>query len=184
MADEKNLITTMSSVEVKPQGATRLRVCHLDYHTFVIGLKDLLPEDVLWRKEHPRVPAVVCLHEDHVCTCPWNCIVKLSFRCWKLFDCFVPLQQILILYSMEEPSLKRRKFAKVDTFGNVVLDAATVPIVEVPRLWALHIERDFMDAKRVAPYRQFRVNYSGLQIVLSKMVEERLDVGFDFWNVG
>ncbi len=143
------------------QGTIRVRVVdNPKGDTLLVGVKDILPEDVLWRRDHPNVPAVVCFEEERACQCPWGCIPKLAQRCHWLFDMFPNARQLLILFKRGEKDI-RRKLPELPP-----IDARAFPSVsrsmarqDVPRILVLHVPTDF-------GIRLFRANYDGLQLVL------------------
>lgn len=146
-------------------------------HSFLIGLKDMIPEDILWRKTHPKLPSLICFDEDHSCACTWACVQKFVLRCVWLFRQFPALQQILVLFNREEKDLKRYIPTSPRTLGR---DLQEVVFDErVPRVKILHVPRDFGTAPR--PYRIFPANYNGLQIVLSSAIKKEISVPISFW---
>lgn len=150
-------------------------------HTFIFGLKNILPEDVLWRKQHPRVPSLVCFEEDHVCDCPWGCVGRMAARCMWFFMKFQELKQILVLFRREESFLKKKRYVRVDSRGNLLPDTG-VPSEEVPRVWVFHVSRDFSES--AVPYRMFRANYGGLNLVLERSKLMDVPVDGSFWGLG
>lgn len=154
-----------------------IRVQSVKGKTFIVGIRDFSPEDILWRKENPRVPALICFEEDNSCSCRWNCVHKIVMRCVWLFNAFPELEQVLILFNREEKAIKRKiptsfkslgRDLKADDFGE-----------SVPRVKVLLIPRDFGEAKE--PYRVFPVNYNGLQLVLSTSFVKEIEVPLSFW---
>jgi hypothetical protein len=139
--------------------------CHIvKKHTLLVGLKDILPEDLLWRKDNPRTPAVICLEEEHACTCPYNCMVKLAHRCHALFS-QNPLTQIFILFRREEKDLIRRKPKK-----EIIKSAGVAGVkTKVPRILAIHVPDDYQ-------LRLMRVNYDGLNLVMQGAEPIRCDL--------
>lgn len=138
-------------------------------HSFLVGAKEILPEDLLWRTDHPRTPALICLQDDKACMCTWGCVPKLAFRCFWLFGKNPKLQQLFILFSREEKPLKRV----------VQLGAGDEAVQMMPRVFVMHVPRDFDSSPY--PYRLFRANYSGLRMVLEGAAEKIIETPTDFW---
>jgi len=139
--------------------------CHIiKNHTLLVGLKDILPEDLLWRKDHPQTPAMICLEEERTCTCNYGCMIKLAQRCHALFS-QRKLTQIFILFRREEKDLVRRMPKKE------ILQSAGVKEVKttVPRIMAIHVPDDYR-------LRLLRVNYDGLNLVMQGAEPIRCDL--------
>lgn len=179
MNTEKKDVRLVTPGEVFVAQVDKISVYSVRDHTFFIGLKDILPEDIMWRKEHPRVPSLVCFEEDHACDCPWGCVAKAAARCMWFFARFKKLKQILILFKREERMLLRQQYMRVDHLGNIREDQAGVPTEKVPRIWALIVPHNFYDAS--IPYRMSRVNHNGLQLVLKHSDMLQIDVDTNFW---
>ena len=140
-------------------------------HSLFIGLKNILPEDILWRKDHPKVPAMVCLQQNNACDCPFNCMTKFAQRVRWLFDQYPEVTQIFVLLQRDEPNLLRKKPPM-----HQMLDMPHKEVLtSVPRILTIHIPRDFK-------LRMFRVNYDGLQLDLQQSTRLHISVPFDFFN--
>jgi hypothetical protein len=140
-------------------------------HTVFVGLKHMLMEDILWRKENPRIPAMICLQEDHSCSCPFNCMTRLAKRCAWIFDQYPKLQQILILFTRNEPKLIRKKPSRLNMMDLLDWDVDT----KVPRLIVLYVPRSFAIS-------MLRVNYDGVQICLKHAISKIIETPFDLWS--
>lgn len=166
-----------SSILLKPENrpsAINYRMIEKDgrRHTMLIGLKHILPEDIIWRRTNEMVPAMICLQENNSCDCPFNCMPKLAKRCGYLFDEFRHLHQIIIIFQREEKPLNRRQPKKeyLSGMGND-FEVKT----KVPRLFAVHITTDFN-------IRVMRSNFDGLQVAMKRTEESQLDVPLSFWS--
>jgi len=152
----------MPQIEVTSLGSIPAHL--VKNHTLLVGLKDILPEDILWRKDHPRVPAMICLQEERTCTCPYQCMAKLAQRCHGLFSQY-KLTQIFILFRRDEPDLVRRAPKKDVQRSAGVKNVKTV----VPRIMAIHVPDDY-------DLRLLRVNYDGLNLVMQGADPIRCDL--------
>lgn len=166
---------------VTPQGGAPRRpvinVRSLREHTFLIGLKEIIPEDILWRKEHPRVPSLICFDDERDCGCPWGCVLSFVKRCVWLFRSFPALQQVLVLFNREEKNLRRKIPTSPLTVGR---DLNPDDFGEsVPRVKVLYVPSDF--SEQIHPYRIFRANYNGLQMVLASTEAKEIVVPIGFW---
>jgi hypothetical protein len=142
-------------------------------HTMVIGLKHILPEDILWRREHNSVPAMICFQKNNSCDCPFNCIPRLASRVFFLFENFPDLVQIIVIFKRDEKPLKRRQPSKDKLIGmGEGFEVKTV----VPRVFALHIDKDFS-------LRMIRSNYDGLVVATKDAPLETMKVPPSFWTV-
>jgi len=153
-----------------------IRVQSVQNHTFLIGLKEVIPEDILWRREHPRVPSLICFEEDRSCVCPWGCVMKFVQRCVWLFRSYPSLKQVFVLFNREEKNL-RRKYHRRDRMAPDLTEDDFPDTV--PRVKLLYIPRDF--ANLVQPYRLFAANYNGLRLVLSNSEFKEVEVPLSFW---
>jgi hypothetical protein len=174
--DELLLLPGSISVPDRP---SVLNIYDVSQHTFLIGMKDILPEDLLWRRDHERIPAMVCFEEDHACDCPWQCIVKMAGRSMWLFSRFPLLRQILVLFKRSEKFIRRPKFVHLTSDGDVSNDYSDIPFEDVPRVWVLHIAHDFYNSR--VPYRLFRANHNGLQLILRQAQQRKIDIDVNFW---
>lgn len=160
-------------------GRSTVNIQVLEGHTAFFGIKDFLPEDILWRKEHPRTPSLVCLQEDNVCECPWGCVAKLAARCHWLFEKKPNLAQLFLLFNRGEAALRRRVPPK--EINNDLTESERQSFkITVPRVFALHVERDFYRAK--VPFRLFRVNYNSLEILLGQTDRRSVPTPLAFWS--
>lgn len=150
---------------------TQIELRFIKKHTVFVGLKHMLVEDVLWRRENPRTPAMICLQQDNACGCPFGCMPKLATRCRWLFDQFPDLEQILILFTRNEPKLRRKKPSRQNMMDMLDWDVDT----QVPRLLVLHVPRSFAISLR-------RVNYDGVQICLKNAVSRVVETPFKLWS--
>lgn len=126
-------------------------------HTLILGLKDILPEDILWRQKQPKTPAMICLENDQGCDCPWQCIPTLARRSYDLFVKLRHVVQIFVLFQRGEKPLVRNPPTRSVQHAAGVRDVETV----IPRYWALYITH--------APdytVRIMRVNYDSLNLLL------------------
>lgn len=151
-------------------------------HTFIVGLKEIIPEDLLWRVDHPRVPALVCMQDDHVCECPWGCVHLLGSRLAWLFDHYPDVEQILVLFKRDEKELWRKMSLDV-SYSKVEEEAGLrSPKVIVPRYWVLWVPMGFQNM--ITPYRLFRGNYDGLCHILRGTRPLRVPTPISFWMGG
>ena len=157
-----------------------INVYNIRDHTFLIGLKDFVPEDIWWRKDHPRVPSLICFQEDHACECPHGCIPKMAGRCVWLFKRFNKLKQVLVLFKREEGRFRRPKYVPSSLDGNIDYDRLNVPKEDVPRIWVLRVPSNFYELP--VPYKMFRANFNGLQVVLNRSKETVVNVDYNFWS--
>ena len=148
-------------------------------HTMLIGANELLPEDALWRKDNPKVPAMICMEVDNVCHCPWGCIPKLVMRCVSIFGSMPNLEQIFILFKREENDLVRYGTNPELVKG---MDPVSLKKVKksVPRVRAIWIPRDF--GSQPVPYRVMPANYDGLRLSMEQAVKKRAEVPMAFWE--
>ena len=151
----------------------------LDGHSAFFGLREFFPEDILWRRENPRTPAMICLQDDLSCTCPWGCVVKLAVRCSWLFEKLTSIQQVFLLFNRGEKPLKRRVPPEEVNNDLTKKERESFKTV-VPRMFALHVERNFHLA--TPPFRLFRVNYNSLELLLGKSVTRSIETPLAFWT--
>jgi len=149
-------------------------------HTFIVGLREILAEDLLWRADHPRVPALACFQDDNACECPWGCVMKLRDRVFWLFTSFPDLEQIMILFKRDEKDLRRRINIQTPYTPQETASGIAQPKEVVPRFWIMLICRDFRSM--VVPWQFFRSNYDGLLHVLRGTKEMRIKVPLGFWT--
>jgi len=166
--EDKKLVTPMSHPSF-----IEFRFIEKDQkkHTMMIGLKHILPEDIIWRRDNPRVPSMICLQENNACDCPFNCMPKLAERCHFLFEQFDDLVQILIVFQREEKPLERRRPSSEYLRG---VDANKVK-TRVPRLFAVRVSRDF-------DIRIMRSNFDGLQVAMERTQKDFFEVPLKFWS--
>jgi len=125
-------------------------------HTLFVAVRDFLPEDPLWRKDRPRLPAMVCLQEENTCTCPFNCMPKLAKRSHWFFQKYPNLEQIFLVFQRkQEKNLQRKQ-------------------KEIPRYWVVWITSSFDISLQ-------RVNYDGLQLVLRQSEPQFLTLPTSFF---
>lgn len=149
-------------------------------HTYIIALKHILPEDLLWRKENERVPALVCMEDDHACMCPYKCLRKLAVRCFILFEYNPTVEQIIITFKREEKPLHRDLSGVTRPYTPSELQQGfQQPQKAIPRFWLAIIHRDFAD--RPQPYILRRGNYDAITNVLRTSRPENVFVGPQFW---
>ena len=159
-------------------GTDRKISCHwVKNHTVFVGLKDILPEDILWRERNPSVPAMICLQKSMACSCTFNCMPKLAKRCHWFFDKFPELEQLFVLFQRQGESALRRSVGT----GNMSREEASLESVQkslkrksIPRIHSLVIDGDFN-------LRLVRSNYDGLQLVLGGSRHEAIEVPCDFY---
>ena len=147
--------------------------------SFLVGAKDLLPEDKLWRRDRPDMPALICLQEDNVCACPWGCIPKLVFRCVVIFQLLAKVEQIVVIFKREEKDLHRRQVT-LEMAPDLSVEKIAQLNKPAPRIWGLVIPRDF--GQRAQPYHLTRLNYDGLSLVMKKGKQKKLEVGMECWS--
>lgn len=148
-------------------------------HTALVGIKDFVPEDILWRRDHPRTPSLICFQEDLACECTWNCVPKVAVRAFWLFQHFPDLQQVFIFFQREGEKLRRNR-PRVELTAGMAPDYLDTYKVDVPRIYILHIPRNFDSAPR--PFRLFMANYDGLQLILKKTEKCFLTPPMSFWS--
>lgn len=141
--------------------APMFRVRVVKDHTLFVGIKDMIPEDIIWRREHPNVPAMICLQENQACGCTWDCMTKLATRSFFFFRQFPRAVQLFMLFQRtQETALQRNAVRVQDLYaaerGMKVQERRTT----LPRLQAVHVTSDFKII------RVLRVNYDGLQYLL------------------
>lgn len=129
-------------------------------HTAILGLRDILPEDILWRRENPSLPAMICLQSDHSCSCPFQCMPKLAQRAFRLFQAYPTLDQILVAFKREEKWLER-DVEKHLSQAHDLRRLKNPPQIKnrIPRMFCLHINKSFS-------LRMFRVNHDALSLFL------------------
>jgi len=153
-------------------------------HTMFIGLKYMQPEDILWRRDNPSVPAMVCLQESGSCSCPYQCITQLARRVGTLFSRLPFLKQMFIMFKRpEERNLRRHDltFEESQTairqdLNNVRrrLGLPTGRRTNLPRFMAIHITSDY------SAFRLLRLNYDALQYILANSDKQDVVVGSIF----
>ena len=145
-------------------------------HTIMVGLKDILPEDFLWRKENPRVPAMVCLQQNNACACTFNCMSRFAERCMWLFQRFPEVIHILVFFKRSEADLIRNEpqYAmlrkELAATGGGVLDIGKK---QVPRLWVIRVPQDFQ-------LGMYRINHDGLKVSLKGAIKRSIETPY-FW---
>lgn len=135
-------------------------------HSLFVGIKDLMPEDILWRREHPNVPAMICLKEDNACGCNWDCMMKLALRAGFFFKRFPNTVQLFMMFQRTQETPLERAALRVGQLSQQeqkILGRhnrhASQRRTKLPRVWALHITKNFA-------IRAFRANYDALQYLL------------------
>lgn len=144
-------------------------------HSLFFPLKSILVEDLLWRKEHPLVPALICFEEDHSCHCPSGCVQKFFIRVMWLFYTYSELEQIFVIFNRDEMSLDRKissKSSSPDIKDKVFKS-------KVPRLKVLYMNR--RSGEQMFPYRIFSVNFDSLSLVLRTADEILIDAPLNIW---
>lgn len=160
------------------------RPLSIEPHTFFVGLKEILPEDVLFRKTNPSVPALICLQEDAACTCPFRCIPKLLSRLLFLFE-KLKVQNIFILFRRKENALQRQRAllfeeAPSSKEGHESRERA-LEKVEVARIWIARFSQR-LGADGSPPYTLSRVNLAYLNLFLERATETQVFVPFRLWE--
>jgi len=204
MSDQKRIITdtsqsTPSPFQKDPPGVIQVR--SIQGHTYFLGLREIIPEDLMWRRQNSRVPALVCLQKDNSCDCPYGCVKKMSARCIWLFRRRPKLKQIMICIKREESELQRPLPPFRHTMGMV--RPYTVEDMEkgisryrhermmreqfedqfqrkVPRIWIVRIPSNFTEQPQ--PYTIFRGNYDGLCQALKPSYPEDILVDVSYWS--
>lgn len=153
-------------------------------HTFFIGLKEILPEDVLFRKANPSVPALICLQEDSACTCPFRCIPKLLARLLFLFE-RLHVQNIFVLFRRKENALKRQRALLLEEAPSTKEEhearERALEKVEIPRIWIARFKRS-LGADGSPPYTLSRVNLAYLNLFLDRATQTSISIPFRVWE--
>lgn len=157
-------------VEVK-QGALEYRM--LKKHTMFVSGKNFVPEDYIWRRDHPKTPPFVCLKDERVCDCPWFCVEKIARRCFYVFDKFPKLKMLVMMYRDSVEMIERKRVTVEHGEFKHWVD-------KVPKVSVMIIERDFLDSRQ--PYRLMNANYDGLNLLLKQTSTGQCDFGLDFWS--